>query len=181
MALQVATVSAIIRISLSTFDIEKQSVASPEVVGRELAQQVNDYVLKNNLGYYPALDYFIDNDAIEADLLPTIDGIAWVVANMARDEVQRRLRPVFSTVKFENIQNIAYILPPVRPGKTDSIKKLAEHYTPDKVKISLSVTLVRKKISVEAAEQFCKVTLNRWLSNRFESLEISNVISLDRE
>ena len=149
--------------------------ASPYIVGEELAQQISQYVSENRLGYYPAIDFFQENGAIEQDLLDAIGSISWLLTNLVRDEVRVRLRAAFSSIRFESLQTQAFTMPGIRPGQNNGFQLLTEHYTPDQVKVNIVASLVRKKESQYEAEQMAKHLVCRWLKNSFESLEITNV------
>ena len=180
MPLKIAQVAISLKVKALHQVLDQHIPASPFIVGEELADQIYHYSRDNKLGYYPALEYFQDKD-IEKDLLDAAENISWVVSNLVREELQKRLRPVFSTISFESIQNIAFTLPQIRPGDSNDIHKLSAHYTPDHVKVNMIASLVRKAISPEAAEQYTRIMVNRWLNERFADLEITSITSLDRE
>ena len=155
--------------------LSQHLAASPYVVGEELADAVSNYARQHKLGYYPALDFFKQQGLLDGDLLNALDNIAWVAANMAREELRIRLRPVFSSITFESIQNHAYTMPTMRPGQSNAIAALAKHYTPDTVKVNLIATLVQKLDDAKNAATFSRHLLQRWLDKRFEHFDIDSV------
>lgn len=175
MTLNIIKLAINFKVRLTEQSIQRHLPASPYVVGEELANQISVYAKEHNLGYYPAIDFFHQHGGIEKDLLDAVGNISWLVTNMVREEVRVRLRPVFSTIKFESLQTQAYTMPGVRPGQNNAYRLLTSHYTPDSVKVNLIASLVRKKESPQEAEQMARHQLCRWLKNRFESLEITNV------
>ena len=163
------------KVQLSEDSMQRHMSASPYVVGEELANQISDYAKQNELGYYPAIDFFLHNGGIEKDLLDAAGNISWLVTNLVREEVRIRLRPVFSTIKFESLQTQAYTMPGVRPGQNNAYQLLIDHYTPDQVKVNIIASMVQKKQNLHEAEQMARHQICRWLKSRFDALEITNV------
>ena len=96
--------------------------ASPVVVGEALTEQVMAYVQSQRLGYFPALAYFRALPAaLEPELLDAAENIAWFTCNQARGEIQRKLRPVFSSLSVQSAQALAFTMPAVRPHQGDRI------------------------------------------------------------
>jgi len=149
--------------------------ASPYVVGEQLAEQISQYAQQNNLGYYPAIDFFLHNGGVEKELLDAAGNISWLITNMVREEVRVRLRPVFSSIKFESLMTQAYTMPGVRPGQNNTYQLLSDHYTPDQVKVNIIASLLRKEKSLYDIERLARQQVCRWLKDRFESLEITNI------
>lgn len=174
-------VALTITIKVSEDILEQEVATSPAFVGEEMARQVHAYVKKNSLGYYPALDYFQDMDVLESELVDTAHGIAWVVSEMVRSEVISRLRPAFSRTEIEGMQSTAYIMPTVRPNHPNAIYELAEHYTPDEVKITLLATSIEKSPKTDGMEKLAAHKVRRWLDHHFDTVVVtsSNVIQVD--
>jgi hypothetical protein len=162
-----------LRLTIDDEVLARHSVASPEIVGGELAQQVMDYVREHNLGYYPALDYFRSQGGIDTELLDAAESLGWLACNLAREEVTRKTRPVFSSVSFLSLQSLAYTMPTVRPGQPNTLNRLAEHYTPNGVKMDLDVSLIQKQPADEGIERFSRQVVSRWLKHSFKTLEVS--------
>lgn len=153
--------------------------SSPRVVGETLAGQVRCYVQQEGLGYYPALDYFRDlPEAVDPQLLDAAEHIAWFTCNMARDEVRRKLRPVFSNLTFESIQSLAFTLPPVRPSQPNAAADLARHYTPDTAKIVLVASSFQKTEMPEALSKWASHLAYRWLEESFDHIEVTSAQAL---
>jgi hypothetical protein len=109
-------------------------------VGPALADSVDRYTRGQRLGYYPAFGFLADTGAIDRDLLDALEEVANVVREYAYREVRRQLHTVFPIVRFESIQVLAFMLPPVRPQRPNALALLARHYTPDVVKFNLGIT-----------------------------------------
>jgi hypothetical protein len=150
--------------------------SSAERVGTELAQTIDAYVREHQLGYYPALEFFRDVDAIDQDLIDSAEHIAWLVSKLAREEIQTRLRPIFATVKFDSIQTVAFTLPPVRPQQKDALEHLTWHYTPDTIKIELLLSMLRKDTDTaeRKVETYARKMIYRWLRDKFDYVEITS-------
>ena len=162
-----------LRLSIEDAVLAQHSVASPEIVGGELAKQVMEYAREQKLGYYPALDFFRSQGGVDAELLDAAESIGWLACNLAREEVTRKTRPVFSSVSFLAVQSLAYTMPTVRPGQPNVYTRLAEHYTPNGVKLDLDVSLIQKQPADEGIERFSRQVVSRWLKHSFKTLEVS--------
>ncbi len=148
--------------------------ASPKAVSEELVAQIIQYEQQHQLGYYPALDYFIQNEVFDQDLIDAVRNIAWVVTGMVRNEVKIKLRPAFSNIKFENIQPLAYTMPTVRVTDTHKSEKLNEHFSLSTVKLNLIATLIQKVVDEQAARSFAGNLVYRWLKDSFSDLKITS-------
>ncbi|MFP5507229.1 MAG: hypothetical protein ACLGH6_13620 [Gammaproteobacteria bacterium] len=153
--------------------------ASPQVVGEALAEQVIAYAQREHLGYYPALDYFKDHaGAVDGDLLDAADHIAWFACNQARAEIQRKLRPVFSSLSVQSIQSLAFTMPGVRPNQPNARHELARHYTPDRAKLVLLVNAFQKSAQEEAMAKWASHLAYRWLKDSFANIQVTSAQAL---
>lgn len=175
MALKFIKLAINFKVRVSEESMQRHMSASPYVVGEELANQISDYAKQHELGYFPAIDFFLHNGGIEKDLLDAAGNISWLLTNLVREEVRVRLRPVFSTIKFESLQTQAYTMPGVRPGQNNAHLLLIDHYTPDQVKVNIIASMVQKQENPREAEQIARQQVCRWLKSRFDVLEISNI------
>jgi len=178
MTLNFTRVALTFNVTVPEKALEKHMAASPHVVGAELARQVVDYEARHKLGYYPALDYFQQQGGIESELLGALENIAWVVTSMVRNEIRIRMRPVFATLEFENLQIQAYTLPAVRPGNPNALALLTQHYSATIVKVSLIVTLIQKHVDAEAAAKMAESMIYRWLKEHFSHIEVTSAHTL---
>lgn len=149
--------------------------ASPYVVGTALAEQVLDYAQRERLGYFPALDFFRElAGAVDGELLEAADHIAWFACTQARGEVQRKLRPVFSSLSVQSIQSLAFTMPGVRPSQPNARRDLARHYTPDSAKLVLLVSAFQKTAQEEAMAKWASHLAYRWLKDSFARVEVTS-------
>lgn len=162
-------------VKVSRHTTEQHLPSSPERVGEELAQAIDAYVRANATGYYPALEYFRKVDGVDPDLIDTAEQMAWLISKLVREEIQKKLRPIFSSVQFQSIQTHAFSLPSIRPNQRDAVTLLARHYSPDTIKLELMLTLMRKDADTKdlKAEVYARKMIYRWLRDSFESVEVT--------
>lgn len=164
--------SMVVQIPQEVFD--RHLPSSPQVVGKLLAQAVAQYSETQQLGYFPALDFFQEQGDMDPELLNAAENIAWLGTSLVREEVQIRLRGVFASVNIRAIQCLAFTMPTVRPQAPDALERLAKHYTPNQVKLDLLVTTFRKQKGEAGMDKMAKQMAHRWLKDSFAQLEISN-------
>jgi hypothetical protein len=173
MAIEVVTIAASLTVSVPEELVEREVGYLPWVLGENLAGQVDTYVMEEHLGYYPALDYFRDTPlAVDPSLLLLIDEVAIYCASFARRELRRRLSRLFSNLQIEQVQCTAYTLPRMRPSRSNGPMELAEHYSPNTLKMALLLSSIQRghfegeermaleKISRFAREPFSRFQLN---------------------
>lgn len=174
-ALRVARMGLSATVRVPREALERHAASSPEVVGRSLAEAVDTYVRAERLGYYPALDYFREREgAVEPELIAAADAIAWLAATLVRNEVRVKLRPVFSSVQIQGLQALAFAMPPVRPSQPNALHRLAEHYTPDTLKMDLQVSLIQKREPSEGIERLAAHMVYKWLKGSFAAIEVTS-------
>ena len=174
MSLQFTTVAVAIKVTVPVEALQRHLAASPSVVTDELVKQVLQYEHQQQLGYFPALDYYIQHKAIDSDLVDALQNISWVVSNMVRNEIRIKIRPVFSTIKFQSIQLLANTLPTVRTSDPNITNKLTEHFSLTNVKVNLMATLIQKFADNEASEARAKSLMYQWLKSSFDSIEVTS-------
>ena len=153
---------------------ERHLPSSPQRVGRLLAEGVAQYEQTHGLGYYPALDFFQEQGELDPELLNAVESIAWLGGSLVREEIRVRLRGVFANVKIQSIQGQAFAMPAVRPHTPAALDRLAAHYTPDRIKLELLVTLFRKEESPEGMTRMARNMVHHWLKDTFDFLEITS-------
>ncbi|MCW9012380.1 MAG: hypothetical protein OQL06_01255 [Gammaproteobacteria bacterium] len=156
--------------------LERHLATSVEVVGEALTEQVIASVKKNNIGYFPALDYFQQQGDIEDELIEVAETISWFAAKIAREEVQRKLRAYFSSISFQSVQCTSYSIPPVRPNQLNAYQALLAHYTPDTVKLDIVASVLKKHHRPEGMANWAKQLFRRNLENSFEKFEITQTV-----
>ena len=166
----------IIDVQLKAEDLQPYLPCSVHIIGQTLAMIAGEYEKENKTGYYPAIGFFKTLEGVDPDLIASAEQVAWLVSKLARETIQSKLRPIFSSVQFQSIQTLAFSLPKVRPNQADVIEQLAKHYTPDSVKIELVLTMMRRDSEAEddRAEPYARKMMFRWLEAEFESIEVTS-------
>lgn len=165
-----------VQVQLKPEQLREYLPCSADIIGQTLASIAVEYEKNNKSGYYPAIDFFKTQDDVDPDLIASAEQVAWLVSKLARETIQSKLRPIFSSVHFQSIQTMAFSLPKVRPGQSDAIERLVQHYTPDSVKIELVLTMMRRDSEAEdgRAEPYARKMMFRWLEAEFEAIEVTN-------
>ena len=165
-----------VEVKLKAEALKQYLPCSADVIGQTLAAIADEYEKENKTGYYPAIEFFKTLDNVDPDLIASAEQVAWLVSKLARETIQSKLRPIFSSVHFQSIQTMAFSLPKIRPNQADAIERLAEHYTPDAVKIELVLTMMRRDSEAEdgRAEPYARKMMFRWLEAEFEKIEVTN-------
>ena len=165
-----------VEVKLKPDKLRQYLPCSADIIGQTLASIADKYEKKNKTGYYPAIEFFKTLDDVDPELIASAEQVAWLVSKLARETIQSKLRPIFSSVHFQSIQNTAFALPKVRPNQPDVKEQLARQYTPDTVKIELVLTMMRRDSETEdgRAEPYARKMMFRWLESEFESVEVTN-------
>lgn len=170
--LHVTRVELSVKVVVPIALLQKHLPAPIDKLGEQLAGEVHKQATSQNLGYYPALDYFKDQGEFPAYLLDAVDEVFSLATGIATHKINEVLVPIFSNVKINNIQCMAYALPGIRPGKPNAKAILARHYTPNILKFELLVSVLQKQSPQEGFEKYADNTVYRWLSEVFETVEI---------
>ena len=118
----------IVDVQLKAEDLQQYLPCSANIIGQTLAGIAEEYVRQYKTGYYPAIDFFKTLDGVDPDLITSAEQVAWLVSKLARETIQSKLRPIFSSVQFQSIQTLAFSLPKARPNKKDVLKQLTRHF-----------------------------------------------------
>lgn len=169
-------VLVILNVQLKPESLQQYLPCSANIIGQTLASIADEYEKENKTGYYPAMDFFKTLDNVDPDLIASAEQVSWLVSKLARETIQSKLRPIFSSVQFQSIQTLAFSLPKVRPNNVDAVDQLSKHYTPDSVKIELIVTMMRRDSEAEddRAEPYARKMMFRWLEAEFETIEVAS-------
>jgi hypothetical protein len=154
--------------------IEQHMPVSVEVIGRHLAEEVDAYTRREHLGYYPPLSYFEEYGGIDSEVLETARNVAWLAAQLVREEVRTRLRAVFSNLRIEAVQSTAFSMPGARPTQPNALTNLTRHVTPDEIRLDLIATLIQKREPGANLERFARNITHRWLVKSFDVVEVTS-------
>lgn len=171
--LQVTKVELGVKLEVPVNTLQKYLPAPIDKLGSQIANEVDKRVKRQDLGYYPAIEYFVEGEeGFPGYLIEALQEVSVLAIDIVTGTVNELLVPIFSNVKINNVQCLAFSLPSVRPGKQNSMQELARHYTPNAVKFELVVSLLQKEKSPEGFEKYADNTVYRWLSEVFENVEI---------
>ncbi len=175
------TVKAVLSATVVVPDLifERHSGFCPHRIGAQLAEQVDAYAREEALGYYPALEYLRDRDAVGEQLIAALDQLIWLATSLVREELRSRLRPLFASVQIQSMQALAYSMPQVRPGQPGAAARLAEHLTANRARFDLLLALLRKGGDAAGLENYIRRVSHRHLSPAFDTIEIGNVKVLE--
>ena len=165
-----------INAQLKSSQLQQHLPCSANIIGKTLAAIAIDYEKENKTGYFPAIDFFKTLDTVDPALIESAEQVAWLVSKLARETIQKQLRPIFSSVQFQSIQTLAFALPKARPNRPDANEQLSKHYTPDTVKVELILTMIRRDSEAldDRAEPYARKMMFRWLESAFESIEVTS-------
>ena len=141
--------------------------ASVQGLGMRVAEQVFEYCKKNNLNYFPALDFIVQQHAIDAYLLDAVEETSNIALEICMREVKNLLTPVYSNVTVETAQCLAYAMPSCRPGDSDALNRLAAHYAPRVIKLQLHLSSLHRQLPQKGMERYVSDTVFRWLEEVF--------------
>ncbi|QKT04025.1 hypothetical protein HUS23_09455 [Ectothiorhodospiraceae bacterium 2226] len=171
--LHFAQVALSMRVTVAESDLAAHLATPPSALGAALAREVHAYAEAHQFGYYPALGYFRAQGGVDADLMAYAEEVGWLATRVVRDEVLRKLRPVFASLRFDTLQSTAFAMPTVRPADRNNVALLARHYTPTQVKTDLWVTLLQKGAPTHGLERYAQHLVARWLKPSFERLDLT--------
>lgn len=165
-------VSVRVQVALAVIQAHLGDLAA--AAGPEVARQIHRYVEQERLGYYPALEFFHARVDIAAGLVAAVEQVGEFVCEHARSTARSRLWPVFSQVRVMHAQLLALTLPSVRPQHPDALTALIAHYTPNAVKLTLHLSSIEKRTTLDGAEKFAANKVVQWLREAFETVEITD-------
>jgi hypothetical protein len=172
--LHIVKIALTVRAKLPEYALQQHLPAPIATLGEQLARQAADYVKEQELGYFPALEYFQQQGGVDAYLLDAAEQISLLAVTMTKQEVIRILTPVFSSVSMGTIQSLAYTMPAVRPNQPHAMKRLAEHYIPDWVKFEMTVSLIQRREPPPDIDRAAKQMAWRWLKEAFDDMDITS-------
>ena len=170
--LQVIKVELGVKLAVPISTLQKNLPAPIDKLGNQVANEVDKRVARQGLGYYPAIEYFIEQDSFPTYLLDAMQEVSALTIDIVSNTINDLLVPIFSNVQISNMQCLAFSLPSVRPGKPHALRDLAKHFTPNAVKFELVVSVLQKEKSAEGFEGYADNTVYRWLSEVFEDVQI---------
>lgn len=142
-------------------------------LGRRLAEQIDVIVRREQLGYYPALDFFEGHPDLKSGIIEELKTLAAHIRKRVKRDTQTHLWPVFSSVQIERATSLALTLLRLSPTQPDALEKLAQHYFPNTVRLELILGTLDKQHRLEVAEKFSANKVVRHLREVFESVTVT--------
>ncbi len=176
MSLNIHTLEAQIDLRVAKQDLQQLTVARPDEVARQLAEAVVQACQLEGLDYFPALTHFEQDQRLDNELLEAAHALVWLASQRARSLIMTRLRPIFSSVRVQQINARLYTLPRARPGQPNLPSILREHYDPAALRVNLQLSMIQKRpAETEALESYARKMLWKWLKDHFDRFEVALV------
>jgi hypothetical protein len=177
-SLYITKIHITLEVKVSHELLERHLPSSAEVVGEALTEQVINAVKKHGLSYFPALDFLEKQGDIEEDLLDATQTISWFACKFVREEVNKKLRAFFSELSFQSVKCTSYSMPGVRANQLNAWSELVEHYTPNKVKLDVVASVLKKQAQPKGMENWSKQLFRRNLEKSFDEFEVIQTVVL---
>lgn len=172
MTLEVAKIELGVKLTVPKNALQTHLPAPIDNLGEQLAVEVHRRVKQKKLGYFPALDYFLDDNGFPGYLINAVDDVCALSVEIVTTKISDVLVPIFSSVQVNDIRCASFSMPTVRFGEPDAIAKLSHHFTPNIIKFSLVVTLLQTQTPQADLSKYANNTVYRWLEETFEDIEI---------
>jgi len=165
-----------LEVQLSEKSFNRYLPSSVSVIGKALADVALAFEKENKTGYFPAIDFLKTQEAVDKGLIESAEQVAWLSSKLARENIQKQLQAIFSSVHFQTVQTVAFSMPKARPNQSDVMAQLLAHYTPDTLKIELVLTMMRRDSDKDdgRAEPYARKMMFRWLESVFETVKVTN-------
>ena len=169
-------VEATLHVLIEKREFERHVPTSSTHTAQELAKQVVEYEQENKLGYYPALSYLEETQAISHPLYVQLERLSWVLAQHVREVITEHLRPLYANMKFNRLQCLAFTLSKVRSKESNAIELLEQHYVPNAFIIDLEVSVLQKHDIKDVIARFVSKQMTRNLCPHFEQVEVTSAL-----
>lgn len=123
--------------------LENHMAIDPELVTEAMVAAATQAARET--GYFP-----VANTVDDPELVGTFTAITELAADLFRANAASALRRDFAIAEVLSVFPVALGLPPVRHGDINAGIKLARHYTPNRLRVTLSL-LPRSEQGAEAA------------------------------
>ena len=177
--LGIARVALTAQVTVAPDKLDALLCESDKVLGSALASQVDAWVRQRRLGYYPALEFLVDQGAVPTEQFEALRTLAATVRKRAKRDVQTHLWPVFSSVHIERAHSLAFLLPRLTPGKPDARSELARHYFPNTVRLELVLSSLDKPQRLEDVVGMTEQKVMRNLVDHFQSVSVAAARRID--
>lgn len=177
--LGIARVALTLQVTMAAEKLDALLREADKTLGGRLAEQVDSGVRRQKLGYYPALEFLVDQGIVPPEDFEALRSLAATIRKRAKRDVQTQLWPIFSSVQIERAQSLAFTLPRISPGKPDAVAELALHYFPNTVRLDLVLASLDKLVRLEDVAGITETKVLRNLRDDFEAVAVTGVRRLD--
>lgn len=180
-SLGIARVALTVQLTVARERLEPLLREADKQLSEAIAVRVDAWVREQKLGYYPALEFLVDQGVVQADELESLRALAATIRKRAKRDVQTQLWPVFSSVHIERAQSLAFMLPRITPGRPDARSELIRHYFPNEVRLELLLSSLDKMHRLEDVAAHSEQKVMRNLLDQFESVAVSAARKIESE
>lgn len=177
--LGIARVALTVQVTLAPEKLDALLREDDKTLGTRLAARVDAWVREQRLGYYPALDFLVEQGVVQPEEFEALRALAATIRKRVKRDVQTRLWPVFSSVHIERAQSLTFMLPRLTPGRPEAVTQLAQQYFPNCVRLELLLTSLDKHSRLEDVAGFSEQKVMRNLREDFESVSVSAARRID--
>lgn len=172
-SLGIARVALTVQVTVAVERIEALLRAEDRALPEALAARVDAWVRERRLGYYPALEFLVDEGVVTQAEFDALRQLAATLRKRAKRDVQTRLWPVFSSVQIERAVSLAFTLPRLKPNGPQAVPELARHYFPNVVRIELTLATLDKQRRLEDIEAISTTKVMVNLREAFEAVTVT--------
>lgn len=177
--LGIARVALTVQVTVAPEKLDALLRETDKTLGARLAERVDTWVREQKPGYYPALEFLVDQGVVPPEDFETLRVLAATIRKRVKRDVQTRLWPIFSSVQIERAQSLAFNLPRITPGKPDAMAELARHYFPNTVRLELVLASLDKLMRLEDVVAISETKVARNLRDDFEKVVVTAVRRLE--
>lgn len=177
--LGIARVALTLQVTVAAEKLDALLREADKLIGARLAERVDGWVRERKLGYYPALEFLVDQGAVSPEDFEALRNLAATIRKRVKRDVQTQLWPIFSSIQIERAQSLAFMLPRVTPGKPDAVAELARHYFPNTVRLELVLASLDKVARLEDVAAISETKVARNLRDGFEAVSVTAVRRLE--
>lgn len=177
--LGIARVALTVQLTVAPDRLDALLREADKTLSARLAARVDAWVRAQRLGYYPALEFLVDQGVVPVEEFEALRTLAATIRKRVKRDLQTRLWPVFSSVHIERAQSLAFLLPHftlVRPAARD---ELARHYFPNTVRLELVLSSLDRQHRLDEATGITEQKVLRNLRDEFEAVTVAAVRRAD--
>ncbi len=172
-SLGIARVALTVQVTVARERLDPLLRETDKLLSDVIAERVDTWVREQKLGYYPALEFLVDQGVVQNDEFESLRTLAATIRKRAKRDVQTQLWPIFSSVHIERAQSLAFMLPRITPGRPDAKAELSRHYFPNAVRLELLLSSLDKLHRLEDVSGHSEQKVMRNLLDHFESVAVS--------